>query len=133
MNNEQKRCYRTGDEGYLKDEMLYYCGRRDFQIKLNGFRIELEDIENNLRNIDIIKNAVVLPVLKNEKMQYLAAMVVLNKVLEEKEFKIGVRIKNELKKFLPEYMIPRKITIKEELPMTVNGKINRKALMEEVS
>ncbi|EPY2279080.1 hypothetical protein ACXAT3_003883 [Clostridium sporogenes] len=41
-------------------------------------------------------------------------------------------IKNELKKFLPDYMIPRKIVIKEEIPITPNGKVNRKLLMEEM-
>ena len=50
---------------------IYYCGRKDFQIKLNGFRIEIEDIENNLRKVENVKNAVVLPVYKDEKIAYL--------------------------------------------------------------
>ena len=132
INGDEKRRYKTGDEGYLKDGMLYYSGRIDFQIKLNGFRIELEDIENNLRKVEIIKNAVVIPVLKEGKIQYLASAVVLNREIDEKEFKIVVMIKNELKKFLPEYMIPRKIVIKDSLPMTTNGKVNRKILTEEM-
>jgi D-alanine--poly(phosphoribitol) ligase subunit 1 len=132
FNGDEKRSYRTGDEGYLKDGMLYYSGRIDFQIKLNGYRIELEDIENNLRKVEIIKNAVVIPVLKEGKIQYLASAVVLNSQIEEKEFKIVMMIKNELKKFLPEYMIPRKIVIKDSLPMTTNGKVNRKLLTEEM-
>lgn len=128
----KRRCYRTGDEGYLKDGMLYYCGRIDFQIKLNGYRIELEDIENNFRKVDFIKNAVIIPINKDGKIQYLASAIVLNKQIEEKEFKIVMKIKNELKKLLPEYMIPRKIVIKDSLPMTTNGKVNRKMLMEEM-
>ena len=43
-------------------EILYYCGRKDFQIKLNGFRIEIEDIENNLVKVKNIKNAAVVPI-----------------------------------------------------------------------
>ena len=126
----EKRCYKTGDEGYMIKGLLHYCGRMDFQVKLNGYRIELEDIENNLRNIDFIEKAVVLPVYKNDKIQYLAAAVILNRVVEDTDFKIGIVIKNELKKFLPEYMIPRKIVIKDTLTMTPNGKVDRKALME---
>jgi len=126
----EKRSYKTGDEGYIKEGMLYFCGRIDFQVKLNGFRIELEDIENNLRKIDFVEGAVVLPVNKNGKIQYLAAVVKLNRAIEDTEFKIGLMIKNELKNLLPEYMIPRKIVIRESIPMTVNGKSDRKALME---
>lgn len=131
IDGKIKRCYKTGDEGYLKDGMLYYCGRIDFQVKLNGFRIELQDIENNIRKIDFIKNCVVLPVTKENKIQYLCAFVILNQAFEEKEFKIAMNIKNELRKFIPEYMIPRKIVIKDSFPMTQNGKINRKLLLEE--
>lgn len=131
INGVSKRAYRTGDEGYLKDGLLYYSGRIDFQVKLNGFRIEIEDIENNLRKTSIVRNAIVFPIIKEGKIQYLAAAVTLNEVINEKEFKIVVRIKDELKKLLPEYMIPRKIAIKDSLPMTPNGKVNRKILMEE--
>jgi len=49
--------YRTGDKGYLKDGMLYYCGRIDLQIKLHGYRIELGDIESHLLKLSGIKNA----------------------------------------------------------------------------
>jgi D-alanine--poly(phosphoribitol) ligase subunit 1 len=132
LNNGIKRGYRTGDEGYLKDGMLYYSGRIDFQVKLNGYRIELEDIENNFRKLDLVKNVVVVPILKEGKVQYLSAAAVLNSKSEEKEFKVVMNIKNQLKSFLPEYMIPRKIVIKETLPMTTNGKVNRKLLMEEM-
>lgn len=127
-----ERYYRTGDEGYLEENLLYYCGRIDFQLKLNGFRIELGDIESNLMSINFIENAVVIPVMKDEKPYYLAAAVTLNKKFEEKDFAIGLMIKEKLKGLLPEYMIPRKIIIKENLPMTPNGKVNRKILTEEL-
>lgn len=129
---QEKRCYKTGDEGYLKDGLLHYSGRIDFQIKLSGYRIELEDIENNLRKIDFVEGAVVLPVSKNGKVQYLVAVVTLNRAIDDTEFKIGQTIRNELKKFLPEYMIPKKVVIRDSIPMTANGKINRKALTEEI-
>lgn len=132
IGNDKKRGYKTGDEGYIKDGLVFYLGRMDFQVKLNGFRIELGDIEHNLRKIDFIKNAVVLPVYKNGKVQYLAAFVTLDKKINEKNFVIGQNIKNELKKYIPDYMIPRKIVIKESFDVNVNGKIDRKVLMGEL-
>lgn len=130
IDGKEKRGYKTGDEGYVKDGMLYYCGRIDFQIKLNGYRIELEDIENNLRCLNNVKNAVVIPVYKNEKISHLTALILLNK----NETSITVMdIKRMLKNLIPDYMIPRKIIIKDSLPMNANGKINRKLLMEELS
>lgn len=132
INGSIKRYYRTGDEGYLNNGLLYYNGRIDFQVKLNGFRIELEDIESNLLSIKFIDKAVVLPILKEGKLHYLAAVVTLNEKFEEKDFAISLKIKENLKERLPEYMIPRKIVIKENLPMTTNGKIDRKLLTEEL-
>lgn len=126
------RYYRTGDEGYLDEGLLYYCGRIDFQLKLNGFRIELGDIESNLMSIDFIDGAAVVPVMKDGKPYYLAAAVTLNRRFAEKDFALGIMIKDKLKGLLPDYMIPRKIIIKESLPMTSNGKVNRKLLMEEL-
>lgn len=131
LDGVEKRGYRTGDEGYIKEGLLHYGGRIDFQIKLNGFRIELEDIENNLRKVECVENAVVLPIQKDGKVQYLAAVVVLNRKFDKKEFEIGQMIKAELKSAIPDYMIPRKIILRDTLPMTINGKVNRAALMEE--
>lgn len=132
INGKNEKCYKTGDAGYIKDGMVYYCGRIDFQVKLNGYRIEPEDIENNIRKIDFISNCAVIPVVRNDKVEYLAAFVSLSKKFDEKEFKIGMQIKSELKKNLPVYMIPRKIVIKDKLPMNTNGKVNRKLLLEEI-
>jgi D-alanine--poly(phosphoribitol) ligase subunit 1 len=132
VDGTPKRCYRTGDEGYIKNGLVYYIGRKDFQVKLNGFRIELGDIENNLRKIGFIKNAVVLPISRNGKVQHLAAAVTLDRQMDEREFKIGLMIKDELKKFVPDYMVPRKIVIKDSFPVNVNGKVDRKLLMEEM-
>ncbi|APF27540.1 D-alanine--poly(phosphoribitol) ligase subunit 1 [Clostridium sporogenes] len=126
------RVYKTGDLVYKKNGLLYYCGRKDFQIKLNGFRIELEDIEKNLLKIDFVENAVVLPVKKERKIVYLAAFVKLNKQFELKNFQIAMKIKDELNKLIPNYMVPRKIKIKENFQLNVNGKIDRKLLLEEL-
>ncbi len=124
--------YKTGDMAYFEKGIIYYCGRKDFQIKLNGFRIELEDIENNLRRVSNISNGVVLPVYKNEKIAYLASFVTLKEDNGLSSLKNSVIIKNELKKYIPSYMIPRNIKVIKEFPININGKIDRKKLMGEI-
>lgn len=132
FNGEKYRAYKTGDMAYLVGDKIYYCGRKDFQIKLNGFRIEIEDIENNLRKVENVKNAVVLPVYKDEKIAYLQGIVQLKEKNELSNLKNGIRIKKDLEKFIPNYMVPRNIKIIEEFPTNINGKIDRKKLMEEL-
>ncbi|MFR3072499.1 MAG: AMP-binding enzyme, partial [Paeniclostridium sp.] len=131
INGVKHRAYKTGDMGYMLGGNIYYCGRKDFQIKLNGFRIEIEDIENNLRKVDNVKNAIVLPVYKNEKIAYLKGIVELKEDNELGNIKNGMIIKKELGKYIPSYMIPRNIKIIDEFPTNINGKIDRKKLMEE--
>ncbi|MGL4572622.1 MAG: D-alanine--poly(phosphoribitol) ligase subunit DltA [Clostridium sp.] len=131
-NGEKKRAYKTGDMAYLLEDKIYYCGRRDFQIKLNGFRIEIEDIENNLRKVDNVRNVVVLPVYKDEKIAYLQGIVQLKEKNDLSNLKNGMAIKKGLEKFVPAYMVPRSIKIIDEFPTNTNGKIDRKKLMEDM-
>lgn len=123
--------YRTGDLVFEENGLLYYVARKDTQIKLNGFRIELNDISSNLNLLDIVNNSVVLPVYKEGRVAYLTAFVVLNYQSELSDLKTGIAIKKELKEKIPSYMIPRKIVILEKFPMNINGKIDRKKLAEE--
>ncbi len=130
---DNKQGYKTGDLGYYENGILYYCGRKDFQIKLNGFRIEIEDIENNFRKLENINNVAVLPVFNEEnKISHLTAFVVLNVENELSNLKNSTLIKTELKKLIPEYMIPRNIKILKQFPLNTNGKIDRKKLMEDL-
>lgn len=124
------RSYKTGDLVYESNGLIYYCGRKDFQIKLNGFRIELGDIENNLNKVSYIQNAIVLPVYKENKISYICGIITLNKKYDISNLKLSILIKQELKELIPSYMIPKKIIIKDEFPVNSNGKIDRKALME---
>ena len=126
------RAYRTGDMAYYENGKLYYCGRRDFQIKLNGFRIEIEDIENNLRKVKNVKNAVVIPVYKDNKIAYLQGIIQLKEKNELSNIKNGMIIKKELGEYIPSYMIPRNIKIIDSFPTNINGKIDRKRLMEDM-
>lgn len=130
VNSEGKRCYKTGDLIFKVGEYFYFVSRKDFQIKLNGFRIELDDIANNLNKINYIANSVVMPVYRDERISYIIAFVTLNTKMEESNLKIGIRIKNDLRKLIPSYMIPRKIKILDSFPLNTNGKIDRKKLMQ---
>lgn len=123
--------YRTGDLVFEENGLLYYVTRKDTQIKLNGFRIELNDISSNLNLLDIVNNSVVLPVYKEERVAYLTAFVVLNYRSELSDLKTGIAIKKELREKIPSYMVPRKIVILEKFPMNINGKIDRKKLAED--
>ncbi len=125
------RTYRTGDEGCLDEEgMLHYRGRLDLQVKLNGFRIELGDIEEHIRRLPDVAAAAVVPASRDGRTTHLVAHVVRTASLVESEspFRAGLALKEELKGSLPHYMIPKKIVFCDALPMTGNGKIDRKAL-----
>lgn len=122
------RAYRTGDAGIKQGELIFFCGRLDFQVKLHGYRIELGDIEENLRRIPWVKNAVVLPVGQPGKIEYLKAFLS-STVPVENEFEAGQKIRTELRRCLPEYMIPRRFAFVEAMPLTGNGKVDRRALL----
>lgn len=128
----KKRGYRTGDACYQCGKLYYFCGRMDFQIKLNGYRIELEDIENNMVKVENVSRAVVIPVMKEEKVDYLAAFVLSTKEIDGPKLREITRIKSELAKLVPNYMVPRKIVLCSSLPTNTNGKVDRKELAKQL-
>ncbi len=129
IDGKEYRLYRTGDKGYKKEGLLFYCGRLDLQIKLHGYRIELEDIESNIRRLPKVSQAAVLPVYQGGQVKYLTAFLAMKGQVTD-AFTKGQAIRESLKEYLPDYMIPRKIKFLETLPMTNNGKVDRRALEE---
>lgn len=131
VNGKEYRAYHTGDKGYKKDNLLFYCGRLDFQVKLHGYRIEIEDVESNLMKVENVNKVAVVPVYKESKVNSLTTFVVyLNRPDNVSDFDLGLKIKSDMKKFVPDYMIPKKIKFIDSLPMTNNGKVDRKSLKE---
>lgn len=115
--------YLTGDLGYFSPEgLLYFIGRNDFQIKINGFRIELEEVETALQTYPNITNCLVVPTRLKQTGQSLVAYYTANKTLSVSDIKKYLSIK------IPNYMIPSYFMQLEKIPCTVNGKIDRKNL-----
>lgn len=126
------RTYYTGDKAKFENGQWFIQGRIDFQIKLNGYRMELEEIETQLRQSEFVKEAIVVPVYKNDKVIHLiGAIVPTTEVTDNLE--MTKNIKHDLKSRLPEYMIPRKFEWMEQLPLTSNGKIDRKKIAEVIN
>jgi D-alanine--poly(phosphoribitol) ligase subunit 1 len=122
------RAYKTGDLGCFRDNLLFFEGRIDEQIKLSGYRIELGDVEANLRALPIVRDAVVIPVIKSGAAQSLTAFVTLLARNEKSDFKLAHNLRSQLGERLPVYMLPRKFIFLDTFPMTANGKVDRAAL-----
>jgi tyrocidine synthetase III len=118
-----EKLYRTGDLArWLPDGNIEFLGRKDNQVKINGFRIELGEIETVIsQQVDIVKQ-VVVEACDTEERKTLTAFVVLTE-----RSTIDV-LKNRVKSLLPNYMVPEHFTALEQLPLTINGKIDRLAL-----
>jgi len=124
----EHRRYRTGDAGHYDRGALMFDGRLDFQVKLFGHRIELEDVANNLEALSPVSKAVVIPIEHAGRCEALAAFVVVHAGSKA----TPASLRAELAKRVPGYMVPRDIFCREELPMTVNGKIDRGRLAAEL-
>ena len=125
-----QRAYRTGDWGRLRDGLLFCEGRMDNQIKLHGYRVELGDIESNLRALPGVADAVVLPILWEGRPDALSAFVVMTKRGNEPDFDLGNRLRDQLAERLPVYMLPRQFSFLDRFPLNANGKADRKKLAE---
>lgn len=112
---EGQRFYRTGDLGYFDEEgLLYFCGRKDFQIKHMGHRIELEEIEQALDMVPNLKRSCCLMDTAHNRIVafYLGNVK-------------SAEIRRALKEHVPDYMVPRKFIQAETFPLNKNGKTDR--------
>jgi D-alanine--poly(phosphoribitol) ligase subunit 1 len=112
--------------------LLFFDGRIDRQVKVSGYRIELGDVEENLRSLPAVSDAVVLPAMQKGIAQSLAAFVVVSRRGMESDFEMGNRLRAQLAERLPAYMLPRRIFFYDAFPMTANGKTDRRKLAESV-
>jgi amino acid adenylation domain-containing protein len=118
-----ERIYKTGDLAkWRNDGNIEFLGRIDHQIKLRGFRIELGEIEAVLLKHPVVKE-VIVNLHKTENNQQLVAYVTGEPIDD-----LSQQLKQHLKTYLPDYMIPSQIIRLDEFPLTPNGKIDRQAL-----
>ena len=117
--------YRTGDLGHrLPDGCLIHMGRKDHQVKLRGHRIEVAEIEAVLRNLDTVKEAVVMPWKRQEGELHLVAYF----VSDAERTPSVTALRRELGQKLPGYMVPEYFVQLAEFPRAAGGKIHRGAL-----
>lgn len=121
--NNNELIYKTGDLGrWLPDGNIEFLGRIDDQVKIRGYRIELGEIEQTLlENKEIVQTVVTLWKNQNDEDEIVAYFTALS------DLKIN-EIKSDLKKHLPDYMLPTYFVQLKEIPLTSNGKIDKKSL-----
>ncbi|QPQ32769.1 amino acid adenylation domain-containing protein [Lysinibacillus sp. JNUCC 51] len=117
----QEKMYKTGDRGYLDENgNIMFLGREDNQVKIRGMRVELGEIESSIKNIKAIKDAIVL-----KRMETLIAYY----IIDNNQSSLNqIEINEELKRTLPEYMVPTHYIEMVSFPFNQNGKVDRKAL-----
>ncbi|WP_336604367.1 amino acid adenylation domain-containing protein, partial [Paenibacillus sp. MMS18-CY102] len=118
-----ERSYRTGDLArWRADGTLEYKGRIDEQVKIRGYRIELSEVETHLLRVESVKEAVVIVREDDHGQTYMCAYFVADRALT------ASKVRSALSKELPSYMIPSFFVHVEQIPLNVNGKVDRKAL-----
>ncbi|MGB7603948.1 MAG: amino acid adenylation domain-containing protein, partial [Lutisporaceae bacterium] len=117
--------YKTGDRArWLPDGNIEFMGRLDCQVKVRGYRVELGEIESHILKHESVKEAVVIDRESSHGDRQLCAYFTSDKKVSPEE------LSEYLQKELPNYMVPSYFVQLEEMPLTINGKISRKALPE---
>ncbi|WP_010250906.1 AMP-binding protein [Acetivibrio cellulolyticus] len=115
--------YRSGDLGrLLQDGSIEYLGRKDFQVKIRGNRVEVGEIETKLLNHPSVKEGAVIAKRDHRGNNYICAFIVSGAEVSLSD------IKQYLKSELPEYMVPSYVVQIDKMPLTENGKLDRMAL-----
>jgi amino acid adenylation domain-containing protein len=127
---EGDKLYKTGDKArYLNDGRVDFIGRIDGQVKISGKRIEVEEIESRSKAFGPISSAAVIIHESGKNKRHIRLVVSLNENFESaKPQAIGRELKRYLASYLPSYMLPSQILILNEMPMTINGKLDKARL-----
>ncbi len=120
-----EKLYCTGDLGYLRPDGIFeYLGRRDEQVQVRGFRVELKEVEHAVLNHKAVREAAVIFSAEHEKQKDIVCYYTIN---EDSDL-LPEDLRKYLKTVLPEYMIPSYFVVIDEMPLTSHGKINRRKL-----
>ncbi|MRV71989.1 amino acid adenylation domain-containing protein [Duganella sp. FT92W] len=125
VERDGRRYYRSGDLAYLEQGLLVYVARMDKQVQIRGFRVELGEVEHALSMLDRIEQCLVAAVPSASGDDILVAFVA------DGLQRTPAQLTALLAKTLPHYMVPNRIMVLPALPMTVNGKVDKRALLEQ--
>lgn len=118
------RFFKTGDFGFMEKDMLFFNGRNDDLIKLNGYRIELNEITSAINSLLYVLHAETIALKRDGIAKKIVAVI---KLKEEKNIEIE-RLKKDLSLLLPHYMIPTGVKFVNQIPLNQNGKADKKLL-----
>jgi hypothetical protein len=122
-HREGHRLYRSGDYGrWLPEGKVEFLGRRDNQVKISGFRIEIGEIENTLLRVPGVREGAVVVTEQADRSKRLVAFYSCERPLDANV------LRDQLRELLPKYMVPSTFHWRRRLPLTDNGKIDKKAL-----
>lgn len=122
------RLYRTGDLARNREGLIEFLGRKDFQVKIRGYRIELKEIEANIETLEAVRQSAVIVDQAGTSNARIIAFYTLQPGLTLSEAAINQHLGNTL----PAYMLPNHYQLLPELPLSSNGKIDRKILSMQV-
>lgn len=130
LNGSKVSVFRTGDYGYIHQSLIYYAGRHDSQIKLNGRRIDLNEIEYHaLDKIDHLEAFIPLVVELNDSQRTIVAFY--KSKLDLSQRRLNELIEASLRSFLFDYMVPKYlIKLNDNVPLLYSGKVDKQALLE---
>jgi len=125
VDHSENKLYKTGDMArWLPNGKIDFLGRKDAQVKVSGFRVELEEIEVALNKVKLVQEASVI--FFEDQESFSGDIVAF--VVREDEALTDELISIQLRKFLPEHMLPSRLLFLKTLPMTINGKVDREQL-----
>ena len=127
IRKDNQRAFRTGDIGYFLDGLLFCKGRNDDQVKLHGYRIELNEITSKIDEIPFVFKSATIALKRNDEVKKIVSIVQLKSKVD---FNVKNQIVEILSQNLPNYMIPSDIKVINEIPLNQNGKADKNRLID---
>jgi D-alanine--poly(phosphoribitol) ligase subunit 1 len=123
------KAFKTGDLGYYQDDLLFCLGRNDDQVKMNGFRIELDEISQVILKNKKLTDAICVGLSRNNEVKKIIAFIIIKQACNNQE--LIHEIKQNLQNNLPYYMMPGDIVIVDSFPVNVSHKVDKNKLIEQ--
>lgn len=125
---KNQQAFRTGDLGFIENNIVYYTGRNDDLIKFHGYRIELGEIDTQINNVDFVDETVTIALKRNDEVKRIISFVILKDKTNILNYKQKIITNIETK--IPSYMIPGDIVAIKQFPVNANHKIDKQKLTD---